>query len=86
MEGKPLLFLYDAPGDLQRREDDATQGFIDGRREAGRPLVDDPWQLPGEFVVDRAGVLRLTYRYNYCEDFPDPRVIVAAIREAVAES
>ncbi|MFQ5951472.1 MAG: peroxiredoxin-like family protein, partial [Candidatus Geothermarchaeales archaeon] len=53
LEGKPLLFLYDAPEDLQRREDDATQGLIDGRREAGRPLVDDPWQLPGEFVVDR---------------------------------
>jgi len=86
LEGEPSLFLYDAPQDLQRRGDDATQRFIEGRREAGRPLVDDPWQLPGEFVVDRGGILRLTYRYNYCEDFPDPRVIVVVIREAVAES
>ena len=86
LEGSPFLFLYDAPENLQRREGDATQRFIEERRKGGRPLVDDPWQLPGEFVVDRAGVLRLTYRYNYCEDFPDPRVLVAAIREAVAES
>jgi hypothetical protein len=44
--------------------------------------VDSPWQLPGEFVVDRGGTIRLAYRYQYCEDFPDWLVLAAAIREA----
>ena len=39
------------------------------------------WQLPGEFVVDTRDILHLTYRYNYCEDFPDHRVLLTAIRE-----
>ncbi len=52
------------------------------RRKMGRPLVDSPWQLPGEFVVDISGIIRLAYRYQYCENYPDPRVLVAAIREA----
>jgi hypothetical protein len=45
-------------------------------------MVDNPWLLPGEFVIDRAGRVVLAYRYNYCEDFPDPRVLYAALREA----
>ena len=55
------------------------------RRMLKRPLVDNSWLLPGEFVVDREGVVRLAYRYNYCEDFPDYRVLTAAIREAKME-
>ena len=81
-EAVPAQVLYDAPEDLQRCELDAGLRFMDARRQMGRPLVDNPWQLPGEFVVDRAGTIRLTYRYQYCEDFPDPRVHLAAIREA----
>lgn len=49
-------------------------------REDGRPQVDNPWRQPGEFVVDDDGVLRLTYRYQYCKDFPDPQLHTAAIR------
>ncbi|MEE9174307.1 MAG: peroxiredoxin-like family protein [Thermoplasmata archaeon] len=74
--------LYDAPEDLQRRDLQAGIRFADARREQGRPLVDSPWQRPGEFVVDRGGILFLTYRYQYCEDYPDPRVLVTAIRAA----
>lgn len=63
-----------------------TEAFAEEyRSEAGfdgRPKVDNPWQRPGEFVVDGEGVLRLTYRYQYCEDYPDTRVLTTAIREA----
>jgi hypothetical protein len=38
--------------------------------------------LPGEFAVDREGVIRLAYRYQYCEDWPDPRVLTTALRLA----
>lgn len=80
----PAQVLYDAPEALRRREPEASAAFFEERREGGRPLVDSPWQSPGEFVVDPDGVLKLTYRYQYCEDFPDPRVLVTAI-EAAAE-
>ena len=61
----------------------------DSRRGSDRALVDNPWQLPGEFVIDTDGVIRLVYRYQYCyqycEDYPDPRVLTAAIRIASGE-
>ena len=47
----------------------------------GVVIVDSPWQMPGEFVVDASGTIRVAYRYQYCEDFPDPRVLTAALRE-----
>ncbi|MFP4074196.1 MAG: redoxin domain-containing protein [Actinomycetota bacterium] len=56
--------------------------FDERYRADNRPKVDNPWQQPGEFVVDADGVLQLTYRYQYCWDFPDDRVLTTAIREA----
>lgn len=49
----------------------AVEALAADRRAGGRPLVDSPWQRPGEFVIDTDGVLRLTHRYQYCEDYPD---------------
>ncbi len=82
LEFTPSQVLYDASSELLRKEYEAGVALAAARRELGRPLVDSPWQAPGEFVVDPAGVLRLAYRYQYCEDYPDPRVLLAAIQEA----
>lgn len=82
IEGKSSQILFDAPENLQDCDLDAGRELAQARREAGRPLVDNSWLLPGEFVVDTSGIVLLTYRYNYCEDFPDHRVHLAAIREA----
>ena len=35
-----------------------------------------------EFVVDTNGVIKVAYLYNYCEDYPDPRVFITAARLA----
>lgn len=70
---------------LDRHQADPEQfaeEFDEKYRDDGRPKVDNPWRQPGEFVIDEDGVLQLTYRYQYCEDFPDPRVLTTAIREA----
>ncbi len=70
---------------FDRYEDNPEQfaeEFDEKYREDGRPKVDNPWRQPGEFVIDEDGVLQLAYRYQYCEDFPDPRVLMTAIREA----
>lgn len=85
VEGKPSQILFDAPEEFLDRNLEAGMKLAEERRMLKRPLVDNSWLLPGEFVVDREGVVRLAYRYNYCEDFPDYRVLTAAIREAKME-
>ncbi len=82
LEGKPSQIVYDAPDPFLRGDLEAARELAESRRDQGRPLVDNGWLLPGEFVVDPRGTLQLTYRYQYCDNFPDPRVLVAAIREA----
>ncbi len=36
-----------------------------------RALVDNPWLLPGEFIIDTSGVVQFAYRYGYCNDIPE---------------
>lgn len=50
------------------------------REQTDRTLVDSPWLLPGEFVVDKKGKVRLAYRYQFCEDWPDPPGLIAALK------
>lgn len=57
---------------------------ITRHRARGRPVADNPFLLPGEFVVNRDGRLVLTYRYQYCDNFPDIDTLVDSIREAAA--
>ncbi len=82
LEAKESQIFFDAPEQFLDRDFESGLELAGARRADGRPVVDNPWLLPGEFVVDSKGILRLTYRYNYCEDFPDHRVHLAAIREA----
>jgi len=86
LEGKPSQILFDAPDEYMKCELDAINGLFDSRKGTDRAIVDDPWQLPGEFVVDKKGVIRLVYRYQYCENWPDPRVLIAGIKEAIWEN
>ncbi|MCJ7511605.1 MAG: AhpC/TSA family protein [Anaerolineales bacterium] len=85
LEGKPSQVLFDAPEEFLDRQYETGVKFQRDRHESGRPAVDSPWQMAGEFVIDAAGEVRLAYRYNFCEDYPDPRVLLAAIREAIKE-
>jgi len=78
-EGQPEQLVYSASDELLRRNYEAGVSFAEMRAEQGRPLVDSPWQMPGEFVVAPGGRIRLAYRYQWCEDYPDPRVLLAAI-------
>jgi peroxiredoxin len=72
--------LYDAPAEYWAHPRDLGKDLQDQRREAGRPPVDDPWRATAEFVVGSGGVVRLCYLYQYCEDFPDARVLTTAAR------
>lgn len=72
--------LYDAPAEFCDHEEEIGRRLQSDRRAQGRPLVDDPWMQSGEFVVDREGVIRVAYLYNYCSDYPDPRVFITAGR------
>ncbi len=83
LEGRPSQVVYGAPDEYLRRELDAGAQLQQSRHGTERAAVDSPWQLPGDFVVGQDGILRLAYRAQFCDDFADPQVLLAAIREAV---
>jgi peroxiredoxin len=74
--------LYDAPDEFCSISREVGEAFQSARREMGRNLVDDPWMQSAEFVVDTTGVIRVAYYYNYCADYPDPRIFETAARLA----
>ncbi len=76
--------LYDAPEEFCELTPEVAKRFQDGRKAQGRIPVDDPWMQAGEFLVDTEGIIRVAYLYNYCEDYPDPRVFLTAARLAAA--
>lgn len=82
LHGTPAQVLFDAPDEFLRCELEAGLGMSAARHGTDRASVDDPWQLPGEFVIGTDGVIRLAHRYGWCEDYPDPRIHVAALRDA----
>lgn len=82
LEGKPSQIVFDAPEEFLDRDYQAGVNLAKSRKDDDRPLVDNPWLLPGEFVIDTKGIVQLAYRYNYCEDYPDSRVLFSAVREA----
>ena len=85
LQGTPAQVLFDASDALLRCDLDAGMALSASRHGTDRALVDDPWQLPGEFVVGTDGVIRHAHRYGWCEDYPDPRVAAAVIREAAGD-
>ena len=60
------------------------QNLIETHRMKGRPVADNPFLLPGEFVVDTSGRLILTYRYQYCDNYPSVETLIDSIHEASA--
>ncbi len=85
LQGTTAQILFDAPDEFLRCEPQAGMDLAVSRHGTDRALVDDPWQLPGEFVVGTDGAIRATHRYGWCEDYPDPRVNIAVIREAAGQ-
>jgi peroxiredoxin len=77
LEGRAAQIVYtnelDGQGGLQ---------FADACREQGCFLVDSPWQLGAEFVIDAAGEIALAHRYQCCDDFPPVELLAAAIAKA----
>lgn len=85
LDAVPQGLLFDAPDEYLCILPEKGSEFVAARREQGMPLVDNPWLLPGEFVVDAAGRLRNIHRFSFCEDWLDHRVNLAAVRFATGE-
>jgi len=83
LEGQPSQVFFDASDELLRCNIEAGREFAKLRAKTDRALVDNPWLLPGEFVVDKTGTVRLAFRYQFCEDWPDPLVLISAIKDAI---
>ena len=83
LEARPSQVVYGMPEGFLRRDPTLAEDFLNSRKGSERMPVDSPWQLPGEFVVDPKGVIKLAHRSQYCADYADPDVLVAAITEAI---
>lgn len=79
---QPAEVLHGAADAFFEFDPEAARELAEERRERGDPLVDNPWQQPGEFVINTDGKLELTYRYQYCEDYPESSVLRSAIEHA----
>ena len=79
LEGKPSQIIYDAPDEYLRIDYETGAELQQSRQGTEGALVDSPWQLPGEFVVDQSGIIRLAHRYQHCEDWPNPSILIPAI-------
>jgi hypothetical protein len=72
--------LYDAPEETWCHSMEIGIDFQKARRAMSRPLVDNPWLSTGEFLVLPSGMIRTSYAYQYCSDYPDPRVFLTAAK------
>ena len=82
LDGTTAQVLFDAPDPFLRCDLEAGLELSASRHGTDRALVDSPWQMPGEFVVGPDGRIAHAHRFQWCEDYPDPRVHIAAIRGA----
>src|SRR6185436_9731945 len=64
LEGSPAQVLEG----LEYRAGDGQQ-MCEARRGTEKALVDNPWQLPGEFLIAKGGKILLAHRYQSCKDF-----------------
>lgn len=48
------------------------------RREAGRPIVDDPWRAVADFVIGRDGVIVRSFQWEHCYDVPAADLVIEA--------
>ena len=85
LEGKPSQVIYDAPDEYLKMDYETGVELQKSRHGTDGGLVDSPWQLPGEFIVDKKGIIRLAHRYQHCEDWPNPLILIPAIKEAIWE-
>jgi len=80
LEGTVPQILHDfasKPGDAATGDE-----WLAGRGDSERALVDNPWQLPGEFVIAPGGRISLAHRAQFCEDFPARGVVLGGIAAA----
>ena len=77
--------LYGQPDEYCSLTTEMGERYQAERRAEGRSLVDDAWMQSAEFVVDQTGTIKVAYYYNYCEDYPDPRIFETAARLAVSD-
>ena len=80
---KPSQIVFDAPDESLRVDAEAGARLQQPRHGTSRAAVNSPWQLPGELLIDTAGKVRLAHRWQHCEDWPDPRLTIAALRESI---
>lgn len=86
LEGKPSQVAYGLSDEFLKCDYQVALDVQESRRGSEYAPVDNPYQLPAEFVINRNGIISLAYRSQYCADFANPEVLIAAIKEAKMEA
>lgn len=81
LEMSPWLLIGRAPPGPEY-----FQNIMSTHRTKGRPVADNPFLLPGEFVVNTQGKFVFTYRYQYCDNYPNLDTLLNSIKEAAAST
>lgn len=76
--------LFDAPPEYLAHPRALGTALQEARR-ATRPLVDDPWRATGEFVIGTDGIVLTSHLAQHCEDYPEPRMYLAAVAQSRLE-
>ncbi len=83
LQGTPNAIYHDElvwrPGDSE-----TADKWLSGRAGSEKALVDDPWQLPGDFLVKSDGIIAHAHRAQFCEDFAPNGVLLGAIAAIAA--
>lgn len=80
IEGTVPTILHDEG--WKAGDEETGRKMMGRRRDTDLRLVDNPWILPAEFIIDQKGTIRYAHRYQYCEDYPPTTVLLGAIRAA----
>ncbi|MGD8752385.1 MAG: peroxiredoxin-like family protein [Anaerolineales bacterium] len=85
LEGKPSQVAYGLSDEFLKCDYQVAAEVQETRRGGEYAPVDNPYQLPAEFVINQNGLISLAYRSQYCADFANPEVLIAALSEAKME-
>jgi peroxiredoxin len=85
LEGKPSQVAYGLSDEFLKYDYQVAAEVQESRRGSEYSPVDNPYQLPAEFVINQNGIISLAYRSQYCADFAYPDVLIASIKEGIME-
>lgn len=81
LEAAPSQIVFGLPDAFLLHDRETGAALQASRRGTPRVPVDSPWQLAGDAILDQQGRVRFIHRSQYCDDYVEPKVMLAFLRE-----